>query len=155
MNPETTPQRLINFSSPLDRLVFIVTVSPETLTSTMLSYHADLGSGTPKMSARYFLMTSERNASVIGLDFASLISWVNLIKGLEPVILWVLADANRVKKSTEVKTGSIEKTAMTFMLSIDWIAFCILMGVTNFAAVFFICLAAFLVTQATGSLSIS
>ena len=99
MNPETTPQRLMSFSSPLDRLVFIVAVSPATSTSMMLSYQDVLKSGMPKMSARYFLMARERESSV-------------------------LANTNGVKNSVDMKTMMIEeinRRQMCFMFALLWI----------------------------------
>ena len=121
MNPETTPQRLMSFSSPLVRLVFIVAVSPETSTSMMLSYHDVLKSGTPKTSSRYCLMACERESSVFAVDCANLISGVDFMTGVELVLNTVLADANGVKKSVVMKTGTIEKInrrVMCFMFAL-------------------------------------
>jgi len=117
----------MSFSSPLDRLVFIVAVSPVTSTSMMLSYHDVLKSGTPKISARYCLIASERGSSVFDVDSANLISRVNLITGLELALIAVLADANGVKKSVVMKTKAIEeinRRQMCSMVSLilKWIA---------------------------------
>ena len=121
MNPETTPQRLISFSSPLDRLVFIVAVSPVTSTSMILSYHAVLKSGMPKMSARYCLMDCERVSSVFVVDCANLISGVDSIIEVELVLIAVLADANGVKMRVVMKIRTIEeinRRLMCFMFTL-------------------------------------
>jgi hypothetical protein len=111
----------MSFSSPLDRLVFIVAVSPATSTSMMLSYHDVLKSGTPKISARYCLMVCERESSVFDVDSANLISGVNLIAGVELALIAVLPDANGVKKSVAMKTMTIEeinRRQMCFMFAL-------------------------------------
>jgi hypothetical protein len=117
----------MSFSSPLDRLVFIVAVSPATSTSMMLSYHDVLKSGTPKISARYCLMVCERESSVFDVDSASLTSGVNFITGAELALIAVLPDANGGKKSVVMKTMTIEeinRREMCFMfaLFLKWIA---------------------------------
>ena len=117
----------MSFSSPLDRLVFIVAVSPATSTSMMLSYHDVLKSGTPKISARYCLLACGRESSVFDVDSANLISRVNLITGVELALIAVLPDANGVKKSVVMKTMTIEeinRREMCFMfaLFLKWIA---------------------------------
>ncbi|UCF01819.1 MAG: hypothetical protein JSV14_15895 [Deltaproteobacteria bacterium] len=127
MNPETTPQTLMIFSSPLDRLVFIVAVSPVTSTSMMLSYHDVLKPGMPKISARYCLIACERDTSVLDVPSASLLSRVNLITGSELALIVVLADVNRAKKSVDMNTktiAEINRSEMGSMLSpfLKWIA---------------------------------
>ena len=124
MNPETTPQRLMSFSSPLDRLVFIVAMSPVTSISMMLSYHDVLKSGTPKTSARYCLMARERKSSVFAVDCANLIPGLDFLMGVEFLMIAVLADANGVKKSVVMKTMTVEeinRREMCFMFALFWI----------------------------------
>ena len=121
MNPETTPQRLMSFSSPLDRLVFIVAVSPVTSASMILSYHDVLKSGMPKMSARYCLMACERESSVFVVDCANLISSVDSIIEVELVLIAVLADANGVKMRVVMKIRTIveiNRRVMCFMFTL-------------------------------------
>jgi len=117
----------MSFSSPLDRLVFIVAVSPATSTSMMLSYHDVLKSGTPKISARYCLMVCERESSVFDVDSASLTSGVNFITGAELALIAVLPDAKGGKKIVAMKTKTIEeinRSEMCSMVSLilKWIA---------------------------------
>jgi hypothetical protein len=127
MKPETTPQTVMIFSSPPDKLVLMVTVSPDTSTTMMLSYHDVLKPGTPKISARYFLIAFERGSSVIDVVSTCLISCVNSTTWVELAWVGVLADARVVKKSADIKLGNIEKTdrnEMRSMLSflVKWIA---------------------------------
>jgi hypothetical protein len=108
------------FSSPLDRLVFIVAVSPVTSTSMTLSYHDVFKSGTPKISARYCLIACKRSLSVFDVDSADLISRVHLITGGELALIADLAEANGVKKSVDMKTktiAEINRQEMCFILS--------------------------------------
>ena len=78
------------------------------------------------MSARYCLMACERASSVLDVDSANLISGVDIITGVEGLLMAVLADANGVHKSLVMKSktiGEINRRQMCFMyaLFLKWI----------------------------------